>query len=179
MGLRSSGPLSRIFMDKWVADMRLLEEKTKILHQLDPSKFELLKIHLLVKYVDDVYTMLDRLRPGTWWSSQDGAFRVDTGAATSQPQQGEPPPDEAGAPQRPSSPVEVTTEDLSSEEEEGINGPPVLEETQVAPRSSREENSVEELKLESQEGPQKSPEQEHQQTPGPNPPQVHTEDLYG
>ena len=67
MGLRSSGPLSRIFMDKWMEDM----EEMAI---LNPVKYERLKVHDKSKYVDDVQVFLDALKPGTRWCPNEKTF---------------------------------------------------------------------------------------------------------
>ena len=36
MGLRSSGPLSKVFMDKWMQDMKKLEERTMYQYAINP-----------------------------------------------------------------------------------------------------------------------------------------------
>ena len=74
MGLRSSGPLSRLFMDQWAKDMDALEQKTKELFTLNPVEYEPLKTHLRKKYVDDVATAIDEFREGTRWNPEVGAF---------------------------------------------------------------------------------------------------------
>ena len=62
--LRPSGPLSRIVMDHWVQEMKLLEEKANTLAIVNPILFSNLNVYLLKKYVDDILTALREVKIG-------------------------------------------------------------------------------------------------------------------
>ena len=74
MGLRSSCPASRLLMDFWADTVRDIEEKMEVLHQLNPVQFESIKTHLLIKYVDDVLTVINRIKPGVRWNHITGSL---------------------------------------------------------------------------------------------------------
>ena len=80
MGLRSSGPLSRLFMDAWANKMVKLEDMSRTLAAIEPEKFAPMKCHLRTKYVDDVATALDKMHPRARWSTEDGAMILDPAA---------------------------------------------------------------------------------------------------
>ena len=73
-GLRSSGPLSRLFMDQWALDMKALEKRSKELFITNPVRYAPLKTHLRTKYVDDVATAIDKFREGTRWNPEERTF---------------------------------------------------------------------------------------------------------
>ena len=74
MGLRSSCPASRLLMDFWADTVKDIEEKMEVLHQLNPVQFESIKTHLLIKYVDDVLTVINRIKPGVIWNHISGSL---------------------------------------------------------------------------------------------------------
>ena len=67
MGLRSSCPISRLMMDFWASAVKEVEERLQYMNIINPVQYEALKTHLLRKYVDDVLTVLDKLKKGVRW----------------------------------------------------------------------------------------------------------------
>ena len=74
IGLRATGPVSRILMDYWVSEIRKLEDRSGTLAIINPVKYEKVKFHLLKKYVDDCIVAMDTLRAGTRWSKVEKAM---------------------------------------------------------------------------------------------------------
>ena len=66
-GLRSVGPISRSLMDEWIEMVLEISEKSRILHTLNPVMFSKMDIQMIEKYVDDCFTCLTKLSPGTRW----------------------------------------------------------------------------------------------------------------
>ena len=63
-GLRPSGPISRLFMDRWVKDLRRVEAESKELQRINPIMFCQMNMKLLKKYVDDVLFGGDEIPQG-------------------------------------------------------------------------------------------------------------------
>ena len=74
-GLRTSGPISRIVMDYWVKEMKLLEEKANTLAKINPVMFSNINVYLLKKYVDDILTAGKEIKLGTFWDSQSKSLQ--------------------------------------------------------------------------------------------------------
>ena len=66
-GVTPVGPMSRIIMDKWVRQMREIEEKSNLLHTINPIQFEKWTIEMIKKYVDDVFYAGGEFRKGVKW----------------------------------------------------------------------------------------------------------------
>ena len=73
-GLRPSGPISRIVMDFWITEIRDIVAKSRELARINPVMFETLEIHLLQKYVDDVFVAGDSMRKGIKYDKQAKAL---------------------------------------------------------------------------------------------------------
>ena len=73
-GLRPSGPISRIVMDFWITEIRDIVAKSRELARINPVMFETLEIHLLQKYVDDVFVAGDSMRKGIKYDRQAKAL---------------------------------------------------------------------------------------------------------
>ena len=69
-GLRPSGPISRLFMDKWVRELRRIEAESKELHRINPVTFCEMDIKLIKKYVDDVLFGGDEVAQGALWKNR-------------------------------------------------------------------------------------------------------------
>ena len=67
IGLRASGPIGRILMDYWAKQIRKMAEVTQELYRINPVGFEEIDISLLLKYVDDCFVALKKMRPGIRW----------------------------------------------------------------------------------------------------------------
>ena len=67
IGLRATGPVSRIIMDHWREEIKTLEENNRVVSRINPVGVEELTIHWLTKYVDDVAMALDEMRRGVRW----------------------------------------------------------------------------------------------------------------
>ena len=74
MGLEASCPISRITMDKWITEVKRIQEWNNAAAALNPIAVEKLSIHLLKKYVDNVSTALDTMRPGIEWNRSTRTF---------------------------------------------------------------------------------------------------------
>ena len=70
----SSGPMSRLVMGKWVAEMHKKAELCNTLANINPISYSRLNIHCLVKYVDDVFTAVDKIPRGCKWNSELGVL---------------------------------------------------------------------------------------------------------
>ena len=77
IGLRSSGPVARILMDFWVNELLAIAERSVTLNTENPIAYGKLEIHLITKYVDDIFTALERLRPGMRWNQAERALKWD------------------------------------------------------------------------------------------------------
>ena len=66
-GLRVSGPISRMTMDKWVIELQKIEELSKALTMINPVQYASMKTLLLEKYVDDVLYGGESIPKGTKW----------------------------------------------------------------------------------------------------------------
>ena len=62
--------MARILMDYWAKALKRLAERTKVLKQRNPVRYEGLRLHLLKKYVDDCLLALGRLKLGTRWDTR-------------------------------------------------------------------------------------------------------------
>ena len=74
IGLRATGPVSRVLMDQWVREMKIMAERTMDLKEINPVMYEGIEFHLLRKYVDDCVTATNTLRRGTKWCPHQKAF---------------------------------------------------------------------------------------------------------
>ena len=74
IGLRSVGPVSRILMDHWILLVREVEEKSKELHRINPVMFERIEIHVLKKYVNDVFLAMNGINVSVRWDDQHKAY---------------------------------------------------------------------------------------------------------
>ena len=61
-------------MDFWVEQVKSLAKKCQDLHTNNPVRFEPLKIHLLLKYVDDCFVALTPMKLGSRWDPQEKAM---------------------------------------------------------------------------------------------------------
>ena len=57
-GLTPSGPCSRILLDWVIKEMKGIAEKSVILHVINPVSFSKLEIHLVKKYVNDLFSCI-------------------------------------------------------------------------------------------------------------------------
>ena len=72
--LRSSGPMSRLVMGKWVAEMHNKAELCNTLAIINPISYSRLNFHCLVKYVDGILTAADKIPKGCKWNTGLGAL---------------------------------------------------------------------------------------------------------
>ena len=76
-GLRASGPVSRILMDYWIDQLLQIAKNTQMLKVQNPVKYGEVKIHLATKYVDDVFTALEAIKPDMRFAKDDKALVWD------------------------------------------------------------------------------------------------------
>ena len=74
-GLRPSGPISMVTMDKWLKEMRKIEAVSKELTRINPVMFSPMEIILLKKYVDDVLFSGQELKCGVFWDRESKSLR--------------------------------------------------------------------------------------------------------
>ena len=61
-------------MDHWAKEVHTLEEKMEALAILNPVQYERLEIYMLGKYVDDVLTILEKMKKGVRWDPTTEIF---------------------------------------------------------------------------------------------------------
>ena len=74
MGLRASGPVSRILMDHWAREIKRICTRTMELASTNPVKYEGMDILTLKKYVDDCLAATRKLRKGVRWCQEEQAL---------------------------------------------------------------------------------------------------------
>ena len=75
IGLRSSGPVARVLMDYWIDMLLEIARETERQAEEDPVTRGTLRIHLITKYVDDVFLALERIQPGMRWDPESASLR--------------------------------------------------------------------------------------------------------
>ena len=65
IGLRVSGVVGQILMDQWVKKIHQKAMRSRELNSLDPTRYKILSIEALWKYVDDCVCVLNQMRIGT------------------------------------------------------------------------------------------------------------------
>ena len=75
IGLRSSGPVARVLMDYWIDMLLEIARETERQAEEDPVTRGTLRIHLITKYVDDVFLALERIQPGMRWDPEMASLR--------------------------------------------------------------------------------------------------------
>ena len=73
-GLTPSGPCSQILLDWVIKEMRAIAEKSVIIHFINPVSFSKLEIHLVKKYVDDLFSCTSIMKKGTEWDNNQKAL---------------------------------------------------------------------------------------------------------
>ena len=61
-------------MDYWVTKIKEIAAKSEEQHRINPVEKGELKIHMIEKYVDDVFCALKRLKPGVRWNDDQKEF---------------------------------------------------------------------------------------------------------
>ena len=74
IGLRATGPVSRILMDYWAEQVRSQVERCNTLADINPVRYQKVNLHFLKKYVDDCLVALDTMAPGVRWCQAEKAM---------------------------------------------------------------------------------------------------------